>query len=188
MQDGIGLQLPVYLKAVSEGMRAMGQEVGPAGIFYFHLIPSVEKVKDTENTPEKIEKKIKDQVRLNGVLSSDPKVISGMAKEKKQINELLPIRITNSGAIHTSDKGKLRTAEELQALGEFAIRKIGKLAEEELSGCIHPFPYQNGQYPHCYYCDYRDICSFDIRQKGAKIHWANKMSREEFWKQVQEET
>ena len=188
MQDGIGLQLPVYLKAVSEGMRAMGQEVVPAGMFYFHLIPSVEKVKDTENTPEKIEKKIKDQVRLNGVLSSDPKVISGMAKEKKQINELLPVRITNSGAIHASDKGKLRTAEELQALGEFAIRKIGKLAEEELSGCIYPFPYQNGQYPHCYYCDYRDICSFDIRQKGAKIHWASKMSREEFWKQVQEET
>ena len=42
------------------------------------------------------------------------------------------------------------------------------------------------RYPHCYYCDYRDICSFDIRQKGTKIHWANKMSREEFWKQVQE--
>lgn len=35
MQDGSGLQLPVYLKAVSEGMRAMGAGSGSCGYILF---------------------------------------------------------------------------------------------------------------------------------------------------------
>lgn len=187
LEDGIGMQLPVYMKAVSEGLRAMEQKAIPAGMFYFHLIPKIEKLTGEDMTPEKEEKKMRDQGRLSGILSKDPKALLGMAREKEEINRLLPIRIIKNGAVHGSDVKKLRSAREIEALGDYAVQKIGELAEQELAGCIRPYPYQkSSEKSQCRYCDYKEICAFDIRSQGAQVHWPSKTPKEEFWKRIRE--
>ena len=185
IEDGVSLQLPVYMEAVTEGLRAQGRTVKPAGMFYFHLTPQIQKV-DKPMSEEEAEEKAKKGARLSGVAVNDPAVLDGMAKDPQQLQNILPVRMTKSGKVHGSDVSKLRTAQELANLSQYTAGKIAQLAEEELSGCIRQYPYRKDSYSVCSYCVYREACSFDIRQEGALERWAVKRRKDEFWKQIQE--
>lgn len=185
IDDGISLQLPVYMQAVTDGLREMGREVKPAGMFYFHLTPDIIKAKKPmgEEDAEEIARK---GARLSGIAVNDKIVLEGMAQDPQQLQNILQLRVTKAGAVHKSDMGKLRTEEEMNGLTKFAIQKIAGLAQEELSGCIRQYPYRGDTYSACTYCAYREACSFDIRQEGAEERWAIKEKKEEFWQKIRE--
>lgn len=185
IEDGVNLQLPVYMKAVTDALSGRGQEVRPAGMFYFHLTPQIQRL-DKPPTPEEAADRAKRGARLSGVALGEPAVLSGMARDPQELQNILPVRITKSGKVHGSDASKLRTASELENLSRYTAGRIASLAEEELSGCIRQYPYRKDSFSVCAYCPYREACSFDIRQEGAKERWAVRRRREEFWKQIQE--
>lgn len=185
IEDGVNLQLPVYMKAVTEALSGRGQEIRPAGMFYFHLTPQIQKA-DKELSPEEAAQRARKGARLSGVALGEPAVLSGMARDPEQLPNILPVRITKAGKVHGSDVSKLRTAAELEGLSRYTVGRIAQLAQEELTGCIRQYPYRKDSYSVCSYCPYREACSFDVRQEGAQERWAVRRRREEFWKQIQE--
>ena len=87
---GLQMQLPVYLNAAMdiEKKRHPGQEILPAGVFYYRMKdPIVEKEKNEVLLEEKLLKELK----LDGLVNADDAVIEHLEKGLSGTSNLIPV-------------------------------------------------------------------------------------------------
>lgn len=166
--DGLLLQLPVYLAAVSA---AEGD--APAGMFYQPVHDPV--------AEEGKEEKAAAELRLNGVLlyqegaveateralSGSSQVVAGLMRKKDDTLKENPRLLTN---------------EQMELLLRFAMRRAAEIASELLSGRAEAAPVKQGQGTACAYCDYKSVCRFDTRLPGCRVRQVKKRSQQEFFR------
>ena len=73
-------------------------------------------------------------------------------------------------------------------LGAYAASKLDELAFRAAAGEIKASPSRLKKKVPCTYCDYRDVCGFDVRLPGCRYHELRTFSDEEFWRFVRQET
>lgn len=173
---GLQLQLPVYLNAALdvEEKKHPGQEVVPAGIFYYRMQdPIVARGKNDGETEEKILKELK----LDGLVNADEAVLSHMERELRGTSRYLPLGRNKDGSL--SKSSKVLTAEEFSVFLRYAGEKREELTRRIRAGEADALPYKLENSTGCDFCAYRDICGFDTRIEGYDYREMEKYDREE---------
>ncbi|CUX45505.1 PD-(D/E)XK nuclease family protein [Clostridium sp. C105KSO13] len=173
---GLQMQLPVYLNAAMgiEQEKHPGQEVVPAGIFYYRMKdPIVEK----ENNETLLEEKILKELKLDGLVNSDDAVIGHLEHDLRGKSNLIPVGRNKDGSL--SRNSRTLEPEEFEVLLAYTKRKEKELKTRILSGETAAYPYELGKETGCDYCAYQDICGFDSRLWGYKYQPMEKLGNEE---------
>ena len=169
---GTKAQLPVYMRAV---LRENPSENVPAAMLYARLDDPYVNADDEEAA----EAARKDEIRPKGVLLSDKNVLQAID------NKLTGEGKEKSDVVLLSDQ-KLLTAEEMNALSDYAEELLKKEAKEILSGNIVQNPTKTGQNSSCSYCAYTDFCTKKIRE-DRDFRSVPKMNKNDFFSKLEED-
>ena len=152
INDGINMQMLLYLMALSNFGKGKYENVIPAGVLY---MPAKEPplVSGRNVTKEEINKKINKIYRMKGLLLDDKEVLSSM--EKDLGGRFIPAKEKN-GEIVSSD---LASLEEFGFIGKRINEKLITMAKVLSEGefSVEPLEFSSGALP-CDYCDYKSIC------------------------------
>ena len=180
LYHGLQLQLMVYLDAAVglEEKRHPGQEVIPAGVFYYRIEdPLVDKRQKTEDSGEEIQEDILKELKPDGVINCKDEVLAHLDRRMEGESLVVPVKYNKNGSL--SKTSKAVSEEEFAVMIQHAVGKVKSVHELILKGEVEPRPYRNGQETGCDYCGYRNICGFDTRLNGYEYRKIRKMSLEE---------
>lgn len=182
---GLQLQLVVYMNAAVEWEQRNhpDKKVEPAGIFYYQVKDPMTEG-DLEESEEMLEQKILAQLRVNGLVRSDEKIIKDMDETLGPgVKSLvIPVAYNKNGSLskysQTADK------EQFHALSSYVNGKILELGREILNGNVELKPYKMKKRTACDYCSYRKVCGFDEKMPGYEYRRLPSFSDEELWKKM----
>lgn len=188
LYHGLQLQLVVYLNAALEIEQREHPEkqVEPAGIFYY-------RVKDplTEGSPdeeeEKISQRILQELKVNGLIRSEKKIIQDMDEtlEPGKKSLVIPVGYNKDGSL--SSHSQVASKEQFQALSGYVNEKIRTIGKKILAGDVQVNPYKMRKKSACDYCSYKGICGFDERIPGYQYRRLPLFDDEELWKKLRGE-
>ncbi len=151
---GVQIQLLTYLDAVTKI-----EDFMPAGVLYFNLIEPVIKA-NRNTTAEDIEKQIKKQFKMKGIILSDINIIKRMDKNlEKGASDIVPVYIDSKNNISES-RSSCASLEEFEKLQQCTIKTIKEISKEIFEGNIDIKPYYKNKKTGCDYCSYKSICQF----------------------------
>lgn len=184
---GQQLQLVVYLNAAMEKIRQKqpSKEVVPGGIFYYRLDDPM--VEDQNRSEEEIMQDILEQLRLNGLVNLSPEAYQHMDSALEGKSSVIPLTLKKDGSVSSRGTSGIGEAQFAQ-LGHFVEEKITKTAEKILSGDIGVHPIQLEQKTGCDYCPYKSICGFDFRIPGYGFDRKEKLTEDQIWQKIGEES
>ena len=165
-QDGYRLQLMVYLQAACEN------EKKPAGVFYFRITEPMAELTPDKMDQETVEKEIRKNFKLDGILVDDPVVITDIAGEFGGYSDIIPIKKTKDGYDSSSRSGQngLMTEEDFRNLQKVVYDKIKDACQDLLNGRIDAHPMKTRDKSACTYCQYKGICRFDTVFEGCRYN------------------
>ena len=184
---GLQLQLVVYMDAALEMQERKnpGKEAVPAGIFYYNIKdPVVDK--DGEMSPEFIEKQILKQLRMNGLVNSDPDVIHHLDREMVKDSDVIPVVFGKDGGVQES-RSSVAKAVQFETLRAFVGRKLKASGKQILNGDTALRPYKQGSRTACDYCPYHAVCGFDTKTAGYGFRQLCSMSPNAVWEAIERE-
>ena len=152
---GQNIQMFIYLLALIKNPPKDLKTVIPAGVLYFPAkSPSVSS--DRKTGPLSLEKDIRTELKMNGLILNDENVIGGMLNDKG--DNYLPFSLTGKGTL-----GKYSSVAKINEMTEILnhTEKLLINMNEKLSlGKINPTPIKtaDNKYTACTYCDYSDLC------------------------------
>ena len=151
---GLQIQLITYLDAVCDQT-----DLEASGVLYMGLIDNI--VKNAKNmSEEEIEKSIRNNFRMKGLVLADVSVIK-MMDNKLQTgqSDIIPVYLTKDGMI-SEKKSSVISKENFDNLKKQVKQIIRDISKEILMGRIDIEPYSYNQKTGCDYCDYKSICLF----------------------------
>lgn len=149
--NGLDIQLIIYLKAAMKSKAFIKTETYPAGVFYFPIINPM--ISTDTRDPKKIEEMLKSQIKLDGIVLHDVKVINAIDGEEADV-----IKVKGR-----SREEHLLELNQFEALIQKVEGNIYSALEGMISGVIDPLPIKSekNQMTACDYCRYSSICKFD---------------------------
>lgn len=174
VEDGRGLQMLLYLFALSRE-RALGPEQAvPAGVLY---VPARTPLVDGERgmSGEEVQKARDKLLRRQGLVLDDPDVLSAMERTDGRSCRFLPVSAGRGGNDY------LVTPDQMDALDEYITDALRAAAGELAAGNIDADPYWRGvdQNP-CRWCDYQAACHFEEGCGDAR-RYRKGVRAAEFW-------
>ncbi len=151
---GLQIQLITYLDAVCDQT-----DFEASGVLYMGLIDNV--VKDAKNmTEEEIERSIRNNFRMKGLVLADVSVIK-MMDNKLQTgqSDIIPVYLTKDGSV-SEKRSSVISKENFDNLKKQVKQIIRDISKEILMGKIDIEPYSYNQKTGCDYCEYKSICLF----------------------------
>lgn len=178
---GLQLQLPVYLNAAIEleQKKHQGGNIVPAGIFYYRMQdPFVEK----ESRDEVLEMNLLKELKQDGLVNADEKVLSHLERDLSGASNLNPIGRNKDGSL--SKSSKVLSAEDFMLFLHYTKQKEAELKAQIAGGAVEAAPYELGGSTGCDYCAYRDICGFDRRLSGCEYRTLENNPAEEILEKI----
>lgn len=172
MREALGgwrLQLMLYLKAVTEGMKANDIQAKPAGVFYFEIADSMVNASNFDKAVllENIEAELRKQFKLDGLVIGESSVIENIAGNFSGFSDILPIRKNKDGKISGTTEGKLLTEDEFEDFSNSMDSVIKDLCASLANGVIDLTPKKNRDETACKYCEFKSICNFELSFDGC---------------------
>ncbi len=163
---GLQLQLVVYLNAAVEIFGKEGQNVLPAGIFYYEIKDPVENFVNGE-TDDELKERILSDMRSSGLVSGNMEILSRLDRSlspEHPKSAVLPVSLKKDGTL--SALSKTADEEEFRLISSFVNKKIREIGEKIMAGRAEVNPYQYKTKTACDFCPYCGICHFDRRIPG----------------------
>ena len=153
LEEGLQIQLPIYLKAVKQGM----PDHTLAGALYQPVKQVLVDAEDddTQTITDKIDKAL----QAKGIFLDDEQIQKASAPLK------IPKR--SSGASDVISVLTPEGMEEVILQGEESAKKV---LARMLSGKTTPCPVQDGMRSPCEFCGLPDGCPMDSRLEGGRVH------------------
>jgi ATP-dependent helicase/nuclease subunit B len=171
--SGEQLQLITYSAMAYELEKAIYHEknIKPAGLLYYSFDDPVVEVKNqnieiVNDEPEftdtiEIENNRLEAMKLKGFVNISSDAISRMDRTK---NTALPVKLDKDG--NPSKSENLINEKDMLNLMELNRENIENIGKSIAAGHINIEPVRNGSKTGCDYCDFKDICHFDIKYGG----------------------
>lgn len=162
---GTQLQLVVYM---NEALRRCKQEypdkeVLSAALLYYRMSdPIVEG--ESGMTPEKINQKVKEALRMKGIINSDGDILEALDTSKNTKSDCVPLDYNTNGQLKASVNAF--DNEQLKLLSDYASYCLKTMGVKIKKGEIPLNPYISGTTDSCQYCSYKEVCGFDERLPG----------------------
>ncbi|MCR5527465.1 MAG: PD-(D/E)XK nuclease family protein [Lachnospiraceae bacterium] len=173
---GLDLQLVIYMNAAMqiETIDFPGKETEPAGLFYYHIDdPEVNESDLKSVTKEDADQKIRENLKLRGIVNSDIDIIRLYDREFSGKSEVIPVGIKKDGS-YTAASGVLGE-DGFRVLSDFVKHKTDVFRKNIMDGDVSKLPVKYDKKLTCEYCAYRDVCFFDERLNGYKARAARKL-------------
>ncbi len=170
---GLDLQLVVYMNAGMDliSRKQPGEKVIPAGIFYYHIDDPI--IKDEEvgrdGSDEEIDEKIREQLRMSGLVNSDEAVYRLMDNDFGSRSSVIPVSLKKDGEFSTYSS--VASAGDFEVISDYVNQKIGEFEHGIVNGNIKTNPCTIRAYGvdlPCAYCDYSDVCGY--RGEGVVVN------------------
>lgn len=187
---GLQLQLAVYLSVAMEltQKRFKNRDVRPAGILYYHIDdPMIERTVD-------IQAELLKKLKMNGLVNSDPAIISHLDKNfagkdgtlrGSVTSSVIPVATLKEGGIKKTSS--VATNVQFNAITEYVKKKMDVLSCEIMQGDAAVNPYKLGDKTACDYCEFSGICGFDTKLPGYRYRRLNKIDKEEAMEEIRKE-
>lgn len=177
---GLNLQMLIYLHTVqSKGKDRYGKDIVPSGILYMPAISSPSSF-DVGDDKEKIDKKLESNLRMNGLILNDIKVVEGM--DKSGTGRFIPVTV-KSGL--PSSAKSLASLEEIGHIFTKIDEIIEKMADSLYSGDVSAVPIKGKSHNGCEYCLYSSVCNY--RDGQSKYNYAADFSAKNVLKMLKDE-
>jgi ATP-dependent helicase/nuclease subunit B len=162
---GLQLQLMTYLYAALQHEEKMypDQNIVPAGVFYYHLDDPFVEVESPGSIEEICSRQLMD-LRLNGLVNSDPSVITRIDHTPGSTMMVLPLSRKTDGT--WKEHAMLTGEKDLKMLAEYTMDQMKELTAKMMEGRISLFPYERKTKNACAYCEYAKACGFDSKIPG----------------------
>ena len=155
VEAGLQIQLITYLDAIVEQ-----KDFLPGGALYLGMIDKLVDA-SSKTSDEEIEKMIKKNYQMKGIIVSDINVIHAMDTSLVDgTSEIIPVSLNKSGEINNK-KSSVISKEDFNALQKKTMAIINQISKEIMSGKIEIKPYKYNTQSGCDYCKYHTICMFD---------------------------
>ena len=170
---GLQLQLITYLDAVCKI-----EDLIPAGILYFNLLEQVIN-SDKKISEEEIEKKIKNNFKMKGLILADVKVAKMQDKNLEAgMSEIIPAYIDKTGAL-SPKRSSIASEDEFIKLQKYINKTIKEISKEIFSGNIELKPYYKNKKTPCEYCSYKNMCGFNSGVFKKNYRYIENLNKEE---------
>ena len=185
LYHGLQLQLVLYMDAAMKSLaKKTEKKVIPAGIFYYNINdPMVDG--EPGDTPETIDAKIKEKLRMNGLVNGKEEVVNLLDSQFEKKSDVIPVTKNKDGSL--SKASKVVEEADFGLLMEYVNKKIATLGKEILRGDVRIQPYEMDQRTACDYCNYKGICGFDKKIPGYGFRKLPKFSEEEVLERIRGE-
>ena len=180
---GLQLQLVVYLNAAMELLKKQNptKNVLPGAFVYYHVSdPMVEGQEGM--TEEEIDGLIKKQLRVAGIISETPEVLSALDKSHEEKSDVIPVEYKKDGSL--SSRSTVMKEKQIDILLKYARQKVEHLGQEIADGNIAMEPKVFKGKDACTFCQYKDVCSFDSRLQGYEKKELKDLPAEELWQAI----
>lgn len=183
---GLSLQMLTYLDVlVTHASGWLGQPASPAGVLYFHVHNPLLALSNGMN-PSEVNGKLLKRYKMRGLITADAATVKLMDDDLDTgYSELLPVALKRDGSFYSSSS--VVSNEQWDVLRRSVRSKVGKIGSAILAGEVSIEPYRAGTKTPCQYCDYKAVCQFDTLFEGNEYRKLAKQSKEDVWKQLEEE-
>lgn len=183
---GLQLQLVVYMNAAMEveAKKHPGKEILPAALLYYHIDDPVVET-PVELTEEELQQQIAAQLRMNGVVSSEPGVVERLDGDMEDKSDVIPVERKKDGSF--SARSSVLTGEQLKTVSEYVTKKIAGIGREILDGKISLNPYEMGSEEACTWCAYKRVCGFEAAMPGCEKRALEDIGADEALEKMAEE-
>ena len=171
--NGEQLQLVTY-SAIAYEIEKMiypDKNIQIAGLLYYSFddpvieIESSEIDTDTEqpefSDQEKLDAERMEKMKLQGFVNESPAVIQKM---DHTCSQSLPVKLDKNGDIKKSEN--VVSADQIRTIMELTRENIEELGSQIAEGKIAIEPYKNKSNTGCDYCEFKNICHFDVKNGG----------------------
>lgn len=166
---GIQLQLLMYLSTFMKIQKDISENsTQPAGAFYFQV---QEAILSEEKDISKFNKKFD----LKGIISNDYDVLNGFDKFGKNEGKKTIANISSSEILSNEE------FEKLLKLSNYVTKKIGR---NIVIGDIGIKPYKYKDATGCDYCEFSDVCNFDMINNESKYKCLKSFKKDELWNKI----
>ena len=183
---GLQLQLITYLDVITSQNQTPDSECEisdfiPGGALYMKLDDPIIKSKK-KLSPEDIEAQIREQLKMDGIILADVRLVKAMDTEMVDISQNLNLSKKGEG---NYAKMPVATLNELKGLFNHTKKLLKKFAEEILSGNVEikPTKVKGENKSACTYCPYKEICNFDS-ELGNRFKRIGSMKNDEVFEQT----
>lgn len=171
--NGEQLQLVTYSAIAYEIEKRIypDKDIQVAGLLYYSFddpvieIESSEIDTDTEqpefSDQEKLDAERMEKMKLQGFVNKSPAVIQKM---DHTCNQSLPVKLDKNGDIKKSEN--VVSADQIRTIMELTRENIEELGSQIAEGKIAIEPYKNKSNTGCDYCEFKNICHFDVKNGG----------------------
>ena len=137
-------------------------------------------------TEEEIKSEVLKELKLEGLLLDDVKVVKAMDNtlEPGTHSLIIPANMKKAG-----DLGKnkaLITMEQFELLRKYVNEKMVEICQNMIEGKIDIEPCKENKNIVCDYCNYSHICQFDSSLEDNRYKVIPKKKDEEIWKSINE--
>lgn len=171
--NGEQLQLVTY-SAIAYEIEKMiypDKNIQIAGLLYYSFddpvieIESSEIDTDTEqpefSDQEKLDAERMEKMKLQGFVNESPAVIQRM---DHTCNQSLPVKLDKNGDIKKSEN--VVSTDQIRTIMELTRENIEEIGNQIAEGKIAIEPYKNKSNTGCDYCEFKNICHFDVKNGG----------------------
>lgn len=176
---GLQLQLVVYMNAAVEmiGKKETDKRVIPAAMLYYHVSDPLIKAEDDSLSEEMLNQRIRESLRMNGVVNEKDDVIARLDEAFEGKSEVIPVERKKDGSL--GSRSDTLTEEELTTISNYVNKKIKELGKQILQGEIEKRPYAYGGGTGCDYCTYRNVCGFQMQLPGYEQRRLSNLTKDE---------
>lgn len=184
--NGLQMQLLVYLDAlINNSENIVENQAMPGAILYFRIDDPILKSKG-DLTEEEIKSEVLKELKLEGLLLDDVKVVKAMdtTLEPGTHSLIIPANMKKAG-----DLGKnkaLITMEQFELLRKYVNEKMVEICQNMIEGKIDIEPCKENKNIVCDYCNYSHICQFDSSLEDNRYKVIPKKKDEDIWKSINE--
>ena len=184
--NGLQMQLLVYLDAlINNSENIVENQAMPGAILYFRIDDPILKSKG-DLTEEEIKSEVLKELKLEGLLLDDVKVVKAMDNtlEPGTHSLIIPANMKKAG-----DLGKnkaLISIEQFELLRKYVNEKMVEICQNMIEGKIDIEPCKENKNIVCDYCNYSHICQFDSSLEDNRYKVIPKKKDEEIWKSINE--
>lgn len=173
---GLNLQMLLYLYSIKLNGNEKYGDILPAGILYMPATVPLISADDTF-TEDKIKNEVDKNLKMNGLLLDDVKVIKGM--DKTESGKYIPASIKLDTAV--SDRS-IASIEEFGKIFKKLDMTVMNMGKELFQGKIDASP-AKGAHDACEYCPYDSVCTYRMSEPKNTFDVKN----EEVYQKIDEE-
>ena len=180
---GLQIQLVVYLDAIiSNKDRLKETELHPGGIFYFKIDDPM--IKSEDDDIEIIEAEIAKQLKLDGVIVKDIKLVKSMDKliTEGSSSSIIPVSLKKDGDF--SKASSVLEKEDLEDLIKHVKGLVSEIGSEIIKGKIRIEPCKIGNQVSCEYCQFEAVCQFDTSFEDNRYKAIKKLKDDEVLEKI----